>query len=118
MVLEIGGRWCTTVVLWDVAFSICSIQLVTFVCSAHLVFFSIYFISVHMVHLYSRIDTTAARKKSHFILSDRLDFHMIDNLSITVHAFAMSFLHKLLGFDRLSESVMWIVLSENHFDSF
>ena len=36
--------------------------------------------------IYSSSDTTAARKKSLYILSDRSDFHMTDNPSITVHA--------------------------------
>ena len=40
-----------------------------------------------MVYPYSRIDTSAAWKKLHFILSDMVDSHMIDNLSIAVHAF-------------------------------
>ena len=40
-----------------------------------------------MVHPYSSIDTTAAWKKLRFILSVRFDFHMIDSLSIAVHAF-------------------------------
>ena len=56
--------------------------------------FSIRFVSVHLVHPY--IDTTAAWKKLRFILSDMFDFHMIDNRSLAVHAFAslklMSFL--------------------------
>ena len=39
------------------------------------------------MHPYSIIDTTAAWKKLSFILSDRSDFHMIDNLSFAVHAF-------------------------------
>ena len=39
------------------------------------------------MHPYSSIDTTAARKKLRFILSVRFDFHMIDSLSIAVHAF-------------------------------
>ena len=42
---------------------------------------------VVVVHPYSSIDTTAAWKKLHFILSVRSDFHMIDSLSIAVHAF-------------------------------
>ena len=41
-----------------------------------------------MVYPYGRIDTTTARKKLCFILSDRLDFHMNNNLSIAVHVFA------------------------------
>ena len=43
--------------------------------------------SVQEVHPYSSIDTTAAWKKLRFILSVRSDFHMIDSLSIAVHAF-------------------------------
>ena len=41
-----------------------------------------------MVHPYNSIDTTAAWKKLCFILSDRSDFHMINNLSIAAHAFS------------------------------
>ena len=50
-------------------------------------FFSIHFVSVYVTHPYSRIETTDARKKLHFILSDKSDFYMIDNLSKAVHAF-------------------------------
>ncbi len=39
------------------------------------------------MHPYSSIDTTAAWKKLRFILSVMSDFHMIDSLSIAVHAF-------------------------------
>ena len=41
-----------------------------------------------MVHQYSSMDTTVALKKLPFILSVKSDFHMTDNLSIAVHAFA------------------------------
>ena len=54
--------------------------------------FSFFFkllVSVHVVHLYSRTDTIAAWKKLRFILSDTSDFHIINNLSIAVHAFAI-----------------------------
>ena len=50
-------------------------------------FFSSHFVSVQVVHPYWSIDTTAAWKKLCFILSVRFDFHMIDSLSIAVHAF-------------------------------
>ena len=50
--------------------------------------FSMHFVSVLMVYLYSSIDTTAGWKKSRFIVSVRSDFHMIDSLSVAVHAFA------------------------------
>ena len=39
------------------------------------------------MHPYSIIDTTAALKKLRFILSVRFGFHMIESLSIAVHAF-------------------------------
>ena len=50
-------------------------------------FFSSRLVSVQVVHPYSSIDTTAAGKKLRFILSVRSDFHMIESLSIAVHAF-------------------------------
>ena len=49
-------------------------------------FFSIRLVSVHVVHPYSSIDTTAAWKRLRFILSVRSDFHMIESLLIVVHA--------------------------------
>ena len=45
-------------------------------------------VSVHLVHPYSSMETTVAWKKLRFISSVRSDFHMIDSLSIAVHAFA------------------------------
>ena len=51
-------------------------------------FFPIRLVSVHVVHPYSSIDTTAAWKKLRFILSVRSDLHMTNSLSIAVHAFA------------------------------
>ena len=50
-------------------------------------FFSNRLVSVQVVHPYSSIDTTATWKKLRFILSVRFDFHMIESLSIAVHAF-------------------------------
>ena len=50
-------------------------------------FFSSPLVSVQVVHSYSSIDTAAAWKKLRFILSVRSDFHMIESLSIAVHAF-------------------------------
>ncbi len=48
---------------------------------------SLRLVSVHIVHSYSSIDTTAAWKKLRFILLVRSDFHMSDSLSIAIHAF-------------------------------
>ena len=47
--------------------------------------FSMRFVSVDVVHPYCRTDTATASKKSHFILSERVNFDMINNLSIAVH---------------------------------
>ena len=51
-------------------------------------FFSIRLVNVSVVHPYSRIDTTADWTRLRFILSDKFDFHMIDNQLIAAHAFA------------------------------
>ena len=50
------------------------------------------FVNVHMVHPYSSTVIATAWKKSHFILSDRSDFHMINNLLIAVHTFTRQML--------------------------
>ena len=52
------------------------------------------FVSVHVVHPYSSIDTTAVWKKLHFILSVRSDFYMTDRQSIAVHAFGRDIIQK------------------------
>ena len=83
-----GGRWpysgcfvgCCFQDLFNVVHSIL-VQLLSNL-------FSICFVSVHVMHPYSRIDTTVAWKKLRFILSDSSDIHMIDKLSIAVHTFA------------------------------
>ena len=51
-------------------------------------FSSIRLVNVHLVHPYIRIDTTTDGKKLRFILSNKFDCLMIDNLSIVVDAFA------------------------------
>ena len=86
IVFMIGGSWryswclvgCCRQDLFNIARSI----LVKLLSS----FFSC-LVSVQVVHPYSSIDTTAAWKKLRFILSVRSDFHMIESLSIAVHAF-------------------------------
>ena len=81
MVLKMAGRWPYTV---QDLFNITRRILVQFPSS----FFSIRLVNIYEVHPYNSMDTTAAWKKSPFILSDRSDFHMIYNLSIADHAFA------------------------------
>ena len=87
MVFVMGGKWpysccfvgCCLQDLFKIARSIL-VQLLS-------TFFSICLVSVHVVHPYSSIDTTAAWKKLLFILQDRSDFHMTASLSISVQAF-------------------------------
>ena len=87
MVLEMGGKWpyscCFVQCCFQDLLNIARSILVQFLSS----FFSMHLISNHVVHQYSRIDTPTTWKKLCFILSDRSDFHMIDNLSIAVIAF-------------------------------
>ena len=87
MVFEMGGRWpyscCFVGCCFQDSFNIARSVFVQFLSS----FFSI-LCQHQVVHPYSSMDTTAAWKKWYFILSDRSDFHMTDNLSIPVHAFA------------------------------
>ena len=49
--------------------------------------FSKHFVRVHEVHPYNTMNTATAWKKSRFILSDRLDFHRINSLSVAFNAF-------------------------------
>ena len=86
-VLVMGGKcpcsccfvWCCFQDLFNMACSIL-VQLLSS-------FFTIRLVSVYVVHPSSSSVTIMAWKKLRFILSDRSDFHMIDNLLIEVHAF-------------------------------
>ena len=88
IVFVMGGKWpyscCIVGCGFHDFFNIARSILVLLLSSL----FSIRLVSVHRVHPYSRIDTTAAWKKLHFILSVRSDFHMTDSLSKVVYAFA------------------------------
>ena len=86
IVFVIGGRWlyscyfvgCCLHDLFNIACNIL-VQLPSS-------FFSIRLVSIHIVHPYSSINTTAAWKKLRFILSVKSDFHMTDSLSMAVYA--------------------------------
>ena len=52
-------------------------------------------VKVLVVHPYNSTDTVTALKNSRFILSERLDFHMDDNLLKTVHTFSTRLLTSL-----------------------
>ena len=57
--------------------------------------FFMHFATIQVVSPYSSTDIVTAWKKFRFILSERSDFHMIDNLGIAVHSFAMHMLTSL-----------------------
>ena len=101
MVLEMRGKWpyscCFVGCCFQDLFNITRSILVRFPSS----FFSMRFVSVHVVHPCSSIDTTVLWKKSCFISSDRSDFHMIDSLSIAVHSFMRRILTSLLADETL-----------------
>ena len=87
IVLLVGGRW-----LYSRCFVGCFLKDLFKTARSILVllpssFFSSRLVSIQVVHPCSIIDTTAAWKKLRFILSVRSDFHMIDSLTIAVHAF-------------------------------
>ena len=87
MVLDMGGRWPYKILFLGRCFQ----DLFNISCSIFVQlpssFFSICLVSVYVVHPYSSMDI-AAWKKLRFILLDRSDFHMTDNLLIADHAFA------------------------------
>ena len=84
-------------VSWGVVARTCLILLSTFLYNFCPSLLSSRFVSVHVVHPYSSIDTTAAWKKLRFILSVRSDFHMIESLSIAVHCLRQSCVDVFLG---------------------
>ena len=50
-------------------------------------FFTICFVTVHIVHLYFSLEAYPARKVPHFILLERLDLQTIDMLPVAFHTF-------------------------------
>ena len=72
---------CTATVLWGVASKICFKQHVAFLCSSHSAFSPSSHFRVRMMNPYSSTERVTAWKTSQFILSDKLDFCSISNLS-------------------------------------
>ena len=68
------------------------------------------FVRVKVVHPYSCTDTDITWKKSSFILSERSDFYMVDNLMIAIHVFSMRMLTSLLVDEiLLPRYVNWLI---------
>ena len=85
MVCEMGVKWPYNYA----ACKICSKQHAASLCNSHLAFSPSILL---VVQPYSSTDTLTAWKNSCFILSERLDFYIIDNLSITFLALIMQML--------------------------
>ena len=85
IVFVMGGRWpyswCFVGCCLQDFFKIARSILVELPSS----FFSCRLVSVHVVHPYGSIGTTASWKNLRFIISVRSNFHMTDSLSIAVH---------------------------------
>ena len=95
---EAGGH--IAVFLWYAASKICSRHHAIFLQSSHLAF-SVCVLLVSMRCIRIVVSTQLQLERiSSFIISDRLDFHMIDNLSIGFHAFVKRVLI-LLSLDEI-----------------
>ena len=70
------------------------------------------FLSGYVVHPYSSTNTATAWKKYHFVLLVKSDFHMINDLSNAVHAFAINILTSLSVVETLLP--MYLNLSINY----
>ena len=95
----LDGLWdcCTATVLWGAACGICSKQRLASLFSSPQAFPSCVLLETRKCIHTVVLKHGTAWKKSHFISSD---FHMIDNLSIIIHAFSMHLL-TLLSVDEI-----------------
>ena len=98
---EVSGR--IILVLQNVAFRICPKQDVELLRNSRLVFFCKHFVRIQEVLPCSSTYTATGWKKYPFILSERSDFHMIDNQSIAVYTLPMRML-TFLSVDVISLS--------------
>ena len=83
VILAMGGRWP-----YSHCFLRCCFPDLFNIDRSILMQFPSILVSVHVVHPYSTIEKTTGERKLRFIWPDKFDSHMIDNLSIAVHAFA------------------------------
>ena len=90
MILVMGGRWP-----YSSSFEECCFENLLKTARRILLLFSSSFFLMRLVHPYDSTDTTTAWKKSSFILWEWSDLHVIDNLSLSVDAFAWFMLTSL-----------------------
>ena len=90
-------------VLLSVASDICSKQLAASLCGSYLAFFQNVFLKLKWCN---HIVVLTARKNYHFTPSERSDFHMTVNLSITVYALPIRLLTSLSVDEILLPSYM------------
>ena len=65
-----------------------------------ILFFSKYFFKIQVVQLFNSTDMAIAWKNSHLILSETSDFHIVDNMSVAIHALSMCML-TLFSVDKI-----------------
>ena len=87
--------------LFSVKLLFCRVLLPGFVRNIQALFpsnlFSMYYVKVQVVQLYNSTDMATTCKNSHFILSERLDCHIVINLLTAVHALLR---HKLTSLSK------------------
>ena len=68
-----------------------------------------------MVHIYNSTDTAPVWKDSSLILSERLDFHIVDNLLIEIHALFHYLLNsRIIIFTTENELLMIFFIELNY----
>ena len=96
-----GRKWPYTCFLWCVDYRICSKQHVAFLCRSSLDFCQcVLLVSIWCTHTVAFI--LSKLEINLFILLDWSDFHIIDNLSMTIHGFTRRML------TSLSIDKMWL----------
>ena len=96
IVREMGGKWPYNCYLWDIVFRISLKHPIVLCTFCQTISSSVLIESVRFIYL-----TATAWKKSYFILLEKSDFYMTDNLSIAVHAF-MKISLSAMRYEKLS----------------
>ena len=96
MVLQMGGNCLYSCRFEGCCSGIFSVQLLAFLFSFRLAFFSIRLVSVYVVYPFSSIDTTAAWKNCILFYRIGKTSYIINNILIAVHTFARRILPSFL----------------------
>ena len=83
-------------------------------CIVSIQLFLRHFVMVLVVHTYSNTDTIDAWKKSSFLLPNRSDFNIIDNLSVAVKTLA----RRILTSFSVDEMFLWRYVNWSNFEGY